>query len=127
MHHANVTFHMTHANFCDHHQLYPIPITLLAQHHVLDLAYDLQTTLSYFPFLVLFSYPTSHKPWCCVVRALSPVSPHMNLVLIFCLLFVFKTSCIYPIKRRVFPPEFRLSLSCLIISPCSTLYLHPTL
>ena len=45
----------------------------------------------------------------------------------FLLIICIWNSCIYPEKKEVFPPEFRLSSFCLIISPCSTLYLCPPL
>ena len=96
---------------CDHHRLYHIPITLSAQHHIVDSAYDLWTTLFYFPFSVPFLLPnmpchglTSHNPLHHVVRTLPSVSPHTNLVLIF-------TYCVYlkllylPWKRRKFFPQ----------------------
>ena len=111
---------------CDHHRLYPIPLAPLAQHHVVDFPYDLWTSLFYFPFLVPFLLPntsccgpTDHKPSHHMVRALPSVSPHTNLVLvllIICLVSILK-------KKEVFPPEFRLSVFCLVVSPCSTLYL----
>ena len=79
----------------DHHQLYPIPIAPLAQHHIVDLLYDLWTTLFYFPFLVLFLLPdvschspTNHKSSHHAVRTFTTHSPHTNLVLvllIFCI------------------------------------------
>ena len=74
----------------DHHRLYPIPITLSAWQHVVDLPYDLPTTLFYFPFLFPFLLPnmscrgpTNHKPSHHMVRTLPSVSLHTNLVLIF--------------------------------------------
>ena len=61
----------------------------LAWHHIVDLSYDLWTTLFYFPFLVPFLLPnmsccgpTDHKPSHHMVRILPSVLPHMNLVLI---------------------------------------------
>ena len=131
MHHANMTFCATHTNLYDHHQLYPIPIALSAQHHIVDLAYDLQTTLLYFPFLVPFQLPdapccrpTSHKPLCLTVRALLPVLPHTNLVLIF--VYHLYLSLLYlPLKRRKFSQEFGLSLFCLI-APLHTFTLLST-
>ena len=92
----------------NHHWLYPIPITPLAQHHVVDLAYDLHTILFYFPFLVPFQLPDvpCHKPSHHVVRTLPSVFPHMNLVLIF-------TYCLYlkllylPWKEGSFSPRIQ--------------------
>ena len=80
---------------CDHHRLYPIPITLSAQHQVVDFAYDLWTTQCYFPFLVPFLLPdvccrrlTDHKPSHHMVRALPSISPHTNLVLILLIICI---------------------------------------
>ena len=133
-HHTNATFHVTCTNLCDHHQLYPIPITLSAWHHIVDLAYDLWTTLCYFEFLVPFQLPdaptcgpTGHKPLCHVVRALSLVLLHTNLVLVFVYHLYF--SLLYlPQKKEVFPPEFRLSSFCPIIhlAPLCTFALFHT-
>ena len=70
--------------------------------------------------------PTGHKPLHCMFRALSPVSLHTNLVLIF-VYHLYLTPLYLPCKKRkFFPPEFRLSLFYLIISPWPTSYLHPT-
>ena len=114
MHHTNETFHTTCTNLCDHHQLYPIPIALPAQHHISDLMDDLCTTLLYSHF-ELPNAPC-HKPSCCMVRALSPVSLHMSLVLT--LVYHLYLSCLYlPHKQEVFPQEFRFSSFCLIVSP----------
>ena len=95
----------------DHHWLCPIPIALLAQHHVVDLAYDLRTMLFYFPFLVPFQLPdapccglTSHKPSHHMVRTLPSGSLHTNLVLIFTYHLYLKLLYL-PQKRRKFFPQ----------------------
>ena len=97
----------------DHHWLYPIPITLSAWHHIVDVAYDLQTTQCYFPFLVPFLLPdapchrpTDHKPSCHAVRTLPSVSPHTNLVLVFTYHLYLKLLYL-PWKEGSFPPRIQ--------------------
>ena len=117
---------------CDHHWLYPIPITPLAWYHIGDLPYDLWTTLLYFPFLVSFLLPnascrgpTNHKSSHHVIRTLPYVSLHMNLVLVL-LIICIQDFCICSKKKEVFPHNSDLSSFHLIISPCSISHLHPT-
>ena len=79
----------------DHHWLFPIPIAPWAWHHVVDLSYDLWTTVFYFPFLVPFLLPnvyccspTDHKSSHHVVGALPSVLPHMDLALILLIICI---------------------------------------
>ena len=86
-----------------------------------------------FPISSAFQLPnapccglTDHKPSCHMVRALTPVSLHTDLVLIF--VYHLYLSLLYlPHKREGFPPEFRPNSFCLIVLPHSTSYLHSTL
>ena len=106
------------------------PLTIPYTHHISYLTDDLHTVL--FPIFSSFQLPnapccglTGHKPSHSTVRALSPVLPHTSLVL--ALVYHLYLSCLYlPCKQDVFPPEFRLSLFCLIILPCSASYFHLT-
>ena len=71
--------------------------------------------------------PTGHKPSHCMVSALSPVLPHMNLVLAFDY-HLYLSHLHLPCKQeKFFPPECRLSSFCLIVSPCSASYFCLTL
>ena len=101
---------------CDHHRLYPIPITPLVQYHIGDLPHDLWTTLLSFSFLSLFSFI-----WCILLRpnqsqVIAPCSwdlticfsahkscAHFTYHLYLRLLYLLQ-------KRRKFSPELRLKL-----------------
>ena len=111
VHHIDATFRTTHMNLhmiTIDYTLYPL------QHHVVDLPYDLWTTLLYFPFLVPFPLPnvsccglTDHKPLQHAVGTLPSVSLHTSLVLIFLIICIWN-SCIYSKKEGSFSPELRL-------------------
>ena len=109
---------------CDHHQLYPMPITPLVQYHIGDLPYDLRTTPLHFPFLVssllpnaFFHGPTNHRSSHHTIGTLPYVLLHLNLILVL-LIICIQDFCIYSKKEGSFPPELRLKL---VLSHCFTL------
>ena len=98
----------------DHHQLYPIPIAPLAQYHIGDLPYDLQTMLLYFSFLSLLSFTrcilsqpdrsqviTLHGQDLTIHFAAHNPCAHFTYHLYLRLLYLLQ-------KRRKFSPELRL-------------------
>ena len=95
---------------CNHHQLYPIPITLSAWHHIIDLPYDLWTTLFYFPFLVPFLYPAHPvMGWLITSHCTTQSGPYhlFHHTQTLCLFLLIICTYNYPKKEGSFSPRIQ--------------------